>query len=81
MALSGDPPFRPAGSTVGRIVFDYWPTWTPIVALHDHTDPFPPSVGFAWPPPRIIGWECLKCGAVYAPQVECCKHCGPKEAD
>ena len=25
-----------------------------------------------------VGWECLKCGAVYAPSVQTCANCGPK---
>lgn len=30
-------------------------------------------------PVRVKGWECPKCGAVYGPHIESCKHCVPKD--
>jgi hypothetical protein len=38
-----------------------------------------------WPPqpaltvPPRMGWECPKCGGVYAPSMPMCTRCGPKE--
>ncbi len=40
--------------------------------------PLPPvfTIGHA----RPMGWECPKCGSVYAPGFPSCTHCGPKPA-
>ena len=47
----------------------------------EHCRPYAPHVGppYGLRPPAPLGWECPKCGAIWAPGVEECKRCKPPE--